>query len=99
MVDRVARHYSEDSNLADMLAIGLKDAGKNLKKLTTADLSIVDEFHIRGRKATLELGEQMRLTPELSCPRYRQRPRRACADTSRNVPLPCHRHRPDTGLL
>jgi ubiquinone/menaquinone biosynthesis C-methylase UbiE len=62
MADRVASHYSEDCKLADTLAKGLNDAGKDLKKLTTADLSIVDEFHIRGRKATLELGKQMKLT-------------------------------------
>jgi ubiquinone/menaquinone biosynthesis C-methylase UbiE len=30
--------------------------------LTTADLATIDEFHIRGRKATLELAAQMKLT-------------------------------------
>ncbi len=34
---------------------------KTPKKLATADLVAVDEFHIRGRKATLELGEKMHL--------------------------------------
>jgi hypothetical protein len=61
MDDRIASHYSEDSKLADAIAQKLRSAGKDLNKLTTADLAIVDEFHIRGRKATLELGEKMNL--------------------------------------
>src|SRR5262249_56243784 len=39
----------------------LRSAGKDFNKLTTADLVVVDEFHIRGRKATLELGQKMNL--------------------------------------
>jgi cyclopropane fatty-acyl-phospholipid synthase-like methyltransferase len=61
MADRVASHYSEDLKLADAIAEKLRSVGKELNKLTTADLAIVDEFHIRGRKATLELGEKMNL--------------------------------------
>jgi len=61
MADQVAKHYSESVELADAIAERLRSAGKDLKRLTTADLGIVDEFHIRGRKATLELGEKMRL--------------------------------------
>ena len=36
--------------------------GKNLNKLTTVDLGILNEFHIRGRKATMELGKKMNLS-------------------------------------
>jgi ubiquinone/menaquinone biosynthesis C-methylase UbiE len=61
MTDRVAIHYSESSALADAIAQNLRGAGKDLEKLTTADLAAVDEFHIRGRKATLELAEKMNL--------------------------------------
>jgi ubiquinone/menaquinone biosynthesis C-methylase UbiE len=61
MADRVASHYSENLKLADLIAQNLQSAGKDLKKLTTADLATVDEFHIRGRKATLELAGQMKL--------------------------------------
>ena len=61
MADNVASHYSENIKLADAIADKLQSAGKDLNKLTTADLIAVDEFHIRGRKATLELGEKMNL--------------------------------------
>jgi ubiquinone/menaquinone biosynthesis C-methylase UbiE len=61
MADCVASHYSEDLGLADAIAGKLRTAGKDLNKLTTADLVAVDEFHIRGRKATLELGKKMNL--------------------------------------
>ena len=61
MADRVASHYSENLALADVIAQGLRSAGKDLNKLTTTDLATVDEFHIRGRKGTLELAGQMNL--------------------------------------
>src|SRR5215467_14967218 len=61
MADRVASHYSENLKLADVIAQNLQSAGRDLNKPTTADLATVDEFHIRGRKATLELAAQMNL--------------------------------------
>jgi ubiquinone/menaquinone biosynthesis C-methylase UbiE len=64
MTDRVASHYSDNLNLADLIAQNLASGGKNLKTLTTADLATVDEFHIRGRKATLELAAQMNLNAD-----------------------------------
>ncbi len=62
MADRVASHYSENLELADRIAEKLRSAGKDRNRLTTADLVAVDEFHIRGRKATLELSEKMNLS-------------------------------------
>ncbi len=62
MTDKVATHYSGSGGLADAIAKSLRSAGKDLDKLKTADLAAVDEFHIRGRKATLELAERMRLS-------------------------------------
>ena len=64
MADRVASHYSENLELADVIAQNLRSAGKDLNKLTTTDLATVDEFHIRGRKATLELAGQMNLNTD-----------------------------------
>ncbi|MDK3018435.1 class I SAM-dependent methyltransferase [Pseudodonghicola flavimaris] len=54
-------HYSIKSNLADKIATGLERAGKRLDTLVSSDLASVDEFHIRGRKATLELGQKLNL--------------------------------------
>jgi len=62
MFDQVATHYSGSGGLADAIAKRLRSAGKDLNGLKTADLATVDEFHIRGRKATLELAEQMMLS-------------------------------------
>ncbi|MDA9981701.1 class I SAM-dependent methyltransferase [Gammaproteobacteria bacterium] len=61
MVDQVQTHYGGGGDLADSIARNLQAAGKNLEVLKTSDLSTVDEFHIRGRKATLELGGHMKL--------------------------------------
>lgn len=55
MGEEVALHYCRSSNLADAIAARLKDAGKDINALKPSDLAAVDEFHIRGRKATLEL--------------------------------------------
>ena len=64
MTNPVAVHYCEGGDLAQAIAARLQSAGKDLDALTTADLATVDEFHIRGRKATLELAERMSLRPE-----------------------------------
>jgi len=62
MKDEVARHYGGDSELADAIADSLRRAGKDPTQLTATDLATVDEFHIRGRHATLELGRSLGLT-------------------------------------
>jgi ubiquinone/menaquinone biosynthesis C-methylase UbiE len=62
MADKVASHYSDGRNLADAIAAKLREAGKDTGALTTADLGTIDEFHVRGRKATLELAEGLNLT-------------------------------------
>jgi SAM-dependent methyltransferase len=55
MADKVASHYAGAGDLTNAIAESLRKAGKDIGALTTADLAAVDEFHIRGRKATLEL--------------------------------------------
>ena len=49
-------------DLAAQIVGRLEESGKDIQRLTTRDLASVDEFHLRGRHATLELGEKMRLT-------------------------------------
>lgn len=55
----VARHYAR-GGLLDAVREGLRGAGKDLDRLGPADLAPVDEFHIRGRQATLELAHAVR---------------------------------------
>ncbi len=61
MDDPVVRHYGGDDELAASIANGLRQAGKAATSLTTADLASVDEFHIGGRAATLELARHLNL--------------------------------------
>jgi SAM-dependent methyltransferase len=64
MIDPVTTHYSGSGGLARVIAESLRSAGKDLNELKTADLAAVDEFHIRGRQATLELAERMNLSKD-----------------------------------
>lgn len=50
----VQAHYTR-SGLGDAILSALEKAGKDLNRLTPEDLAPIDEFHIRGRAATLEL--------------------------------------------
>jgi len=50
----VQAHYTR-SDLGDVILAALEKAGKDIAHLTPEDLAPVDEFHIRGRTATLEL--------------------------------------------
>jgi ubiquinone/menaquinone biosynthesis C-methylase UbiE len=54
----VERHYAR-SGLLDAIREGLKASGKDPDRLAPADLAAIDEFHIRGRKATLELAARV----------------------------------------
>ncbi len=64
MTEGIVRHYSEDSRLAQVIADSLAGAGKDIGRLTTADLASVDEFHIGGRRATLDVAAALNLTPD-----------------------------------
>ncbi|TAK48597.1 MAG: class I SAM-dependent methyltransferase [Xanthobacteraceae bacterium] len=61
MVDAVESHYRGGGDLSNVIAENLRKAGKDMDRLTTADFVTVDEFHIRGRKATLELAGYLNL--------------------------------------
>ncbi|MBR0670905.1 class I SAM-dependent methyltransferase [Neoroseomonas soli] len=62
MTETVSRHYAGNLDLAGVIAESLRKAGKDTDRLGTTDLATVDEFHIRGRKATLELAGSLGLT-------------------------------------
>lgn len=62
MADSVASHYSGAGDIAAAIADALRKAGKDLGTLTATDLAAVDEFHVRGRPATLELAQSLNLT-------------------------------------
>jgi len=52
--DPVAEHYSRP-DLASAILEALAAEGKDLDALEPEDLAPIDEFHVRGREATLEL--------------------------------------------
>ncbi len=58
--DTITEHYTMQ-DLAEAIFTGLKQAGKDLNNLKQEDLAPVDEFHIRGREATVELAQQLDL--------------------------------------
>jgi ubiquinone/menaquinone biosynthesis C-methylase UbiE len=60
----VEKHYAR-GGLLDAILAGLRESGKDTARLVPEDLAPVDEFHIRGRDATMELAARVRLTPGL----------------------------------
>ncbi len=52
--DAIQAHYSRPE-IGGVILAALEKAGKDLSRLTLEDLAPIDEFHIRGRAATLEL--------------------------------------------
>lgn len=63
MHDAVSSHYSGGGGLADRIANDLLKAGTEPTKLNAIDFEPIDEFHFRGRQATLELLALMNLQP------------------------------------
>jgi len=56
----IQKHYAA-SDLGIRILEALAKAGKDVDHLTPEDLAPIDEFHIRGRKATLELAADVGL--------------------------------------
>jgi MPBQ/MSBQ methyltransferase len=52
--ETIQAHYAR-SEVGNAILAALAKAGKDVDHLTPEDLAPVDEFHIRGRAATLEL--------------------------------------------
>jgi MPBQ/MSBQ methyltransferase len=59
--ERVAAHYGR-AGLSEVILAALRTAGKDPATLTPIDLAPVDQFHIGGRDATLELARLAGLT-------------------------------------
>lgn len=62
---QVAKHYGRRDLAAEILA-ALERTGKDLTRLSPDDLASIDEFHIRGREATAELGQALLLDPDVT---------------------------------
>src|SRR5262245_26844406 len=58
----VEAHYSRGGILNSILS-ALRDMGRDLRTLVPSDLAPVDEFHIGGREATIELANRAALKP------------------------------------
>ena len=52
--EAIQTHYTR-ADLGDVILAALEKADKDLTRLTPEDLAPIDQFHIRGRTATLEL--------------------------------------------
>jgi len=59
--DRIIRHYHVDENLTESVLTAIKKEKGGLDNLSVDDLIAIDGFHIRGRKSTIELAEQLNL--------------------------------------
>jgi hypothetical protein len=56
----VAAHYGRDDR-ARLILAALESQGMDPDRLSDDDLAPVSEFHVRGRQATVELGEKLGL--------------------------------------
>lgn len=64
VLEHIAQHYGR-GRILDSILGALRETGKDLVRLPPADLAPVDEFHIRGREATVELARRASLHPGL----------------------------------
>lgn len=58
--EEIQTHYTR-VDLGDVILAALEKAGKDMYRLTPEDLAPIDQFHIRGRTATLELARAAEL--------------------------------------
>lgn len=61
VTDPVVDHYAGSDDLTSSIAAALDAAGIGREGMTTAVLAPVDEFHIRGRAATVEIIEALKV--------------------------------------
>ena len=60
MREDIEGHYTH-GDVVESIREGLRRAGKDPENLAPDDLAAVDEFHVRGREASLELAEELGL--------------------------------------
>jgi MPBQ/MSBQ methyltransferase len=60
--EHVEQHYGR-GRILDSIIAALRKTGKDLARLQLDDLAPVDEFHVRGREATVELARRAALNP------------------------------------
>jgi MPBQ/MSBQ methyltransferase len=60
--EQVEHHYSQ-GRILDSILRALRETGKDLSRLKPEDLAPVDEFHIRGREASVELARRASFKP------------------------------------
>lgn len=63
-MEQVARFYTGSGGLVAAIAAALDAAGVDRARLRPGDLAPVDEFHIRGRAASLEIIDALDLTAD-----------------------------------
>jgi len=63
-MNQVSAFYTGPGGLVRAIGSALDAAGVDRTTLRPADLAAVDEFHIRGRRATLEIIEALALTAD-----------------------------------
>lgn len=56
-VNRAVKTHYGSPHLAQAIIAALEDAGADIQRLSPEELAPIDEFHIRGRTATLELAQ------------------------------------------
>ena len=54
----VSEHYTH-GNLTAAISAGVRSLGKTINSVSVDDLASVDEFHIGGRQATVDLLDQL----------------------------------------
>ena len=62
--EAIKTHYGR-SDLAEVILAALEKAGADIHQLSLEQLAPIDEFHIRGRAATLELAQAAGLSPTM----------------------------------
>ena len=63
-MNQVSRFYSGPGELVSAIGSAMAAAGLDRTALRPADLAPVDEFHIRGRAATLEIIDALGITAD-----------------------------------